>query len=132
MNKEKPRLIAFRVSEEEYEQIESRVAESGMKKQDFFWRCIMNQPIVKREYNPLKLNKLIAELERLTAYVKKIQAELNKQGSNLNQIAKIMNETGRNDADLNEINAMIEKECKECDEVWQSLKQFRAELLSDE
>lgn len=130
MNKQKPKLVAFRVSEEEYEQIEKRIAESGKKKQDFFWDCIMEQPIIKREYDPLKMNQMIDEMEKLNRYIKAYGNEFYKQGINLNQIAKKMNEQGGS-VDVREISEKLEKAYKESEEIWQSLKRFLQMLQSD-
>ena len=66
MNKTRPKQLSFRVSEEEYQQLQEKISESGKNQQE-----IVNTDGIK---------ELIPELKRI--------------GNNLNQIAKRCNEGG--------------------------------------
>ena len=132
MNTQKPISVGFRVSEEEYEIIQEKIKESGLNKQAFFHHCVMEKPIVKREYNPVQMNAILDELERLNYNIKIYGTEFRNQGINLNQIAKKMNETGQGTIDVNATIQRMAKAVRECEEIWQSSKQLLQMLQSEE
>ena len=93
--------IKFRVSEEEAEQLRKKVEQSGKSMQEYLLSCALNKPITN------------------TDGLKEIYPELKRQGNNLNQIAKKLNENGYVDYKQELPNTM-----KEVREVWQLLKQY--------
>ena len=75
-NKSRPKQLSFRVSEEEWELLQQKISESGMNQQQYILSCVLGKEIVN------------------TDGIKEIVPELKRQGTNLNQIAKRLNERG--------------------------------------
>ncbi len=75
-NKSRPKPLSFRVSEEEWELLQQKISESGMNQQQYILSCVLGKEIVN------------------TDGIKEIVPELKRQGANLNQIAKRLNERG--------------------------------------
>ena len=76
MNKTRPKQLSFRVSEEEYQQLQQKILESGKNQQEYILSCVLEKQIVNTD----GIKELIPELKRI--------------GNNLNQIAKRCNEGG--------------------------------------
>ena len=76
MNKTRPKQLSFRVSEEEYQQLQEKISESGKNQQEYILSCVLEKQIVNTD----GIKELIPELKRI--------------GNNLNQIAKRCNEGG--------------------------------------
>ena len=76
MNKTRPKQLSFRVSEEEYQQLQEKISESGKNQQEYILSCVLEKQIVNMD----GIKELIPELKRI--------------GNNLNQIAKRCNEGG--------------------------------------
>lgn len=72
-----------------------------MKQQEYLVRAILDKPVMNTEG------------------IKAVLPQLGKIGSNLNQIARKLNENGYID-----YKGELSSALKGCDEVWQSLKQF--------
>ena len=100
MNKTRPKQLSFRVSEEEYQQLQEKISESGKNQQEYILSCVLEKQIVNTD----GIKELIPELKRV--------------GNNLNQIAHALN-GGR----YYQYNLITDNQ-KELDKVWQSLKQF--------
>ena len=105
-NKSRPKQVTFRVSDEEYAQIQQKIAESGKNQQEYLLACAMEKDI----YNLDGLKDLMTELKR--------------QGINLNQLTKQLNEKGYIDY-KDQLPAME----KELIDIWQLLRQFLAKLV---
>jgi len=75
MNRTRPKQIVIRVSEEELAQIKEKVEQSGKSQQQYIEALTQSN---------------IVNLDGL----KEIYPELKRQGNNLNQIAKKLNENG--------------------------------------
>ena len=101
MNKTRPKQLSFRVSEEEYRQLQEKISESGKNQQEYILSCVLEKQIVNTD----GIKELLPELKRI--------------GNNLNQIAKKLNENGYVDYKQELPNTM-----KEVREVWQLLKQY--------
>ena len=76
MNKTRPKQLSFRVNEEEYQQLQEKVFQSGKNQQEYILSCVLEKQIVNTD----GIKELIPELKRI--------------GNNLNQIAKRCNEGG--------------------------------------
>ena len=100
-NKSRPKQVMFRLSEEEAEMFQRKVAQSGMSQQEYILKAVLDTPITN------------------TDGIKDVIPELKRQGNNLNQIAKKLNEKGYIDYKQELPNTM-----KEVREVWQLLKQY--------
>ena len=101
MNRTRPKQIVIRVSEEEMEQIKKKVKKSGKSQQQYIIEALTQQQVIN------------------TDGIKEIYPELKRQGNNLNQIAKKLNENGYVDYKHELPNTM-----KEVREVWRLLKQY--------
>lgn len=101
MNRSRPKQIVIRVSEEELEQIKKKVEQSGKSQQQYIIEALTQKQVVN------------------TDGIKEIYPELKRQGNNLNQLVKKLNERGYIDY-KQELPAMT----KELTEVWQLLKQY--------
>lgn len=100
-NKTRPKQLSFRVSEEEYKQLQKKISESGKNQQEYILSCVLEKPIVN------------------TDGIKELLPEMKRQGNNLNQIAKKLNESGYVD-----YKQELPKTMKEVREVWQLLRQY--------
>lgn len=100
-NKSRPKQVMFRMSEEEYEQFMKKVEQSGTNQQEYILRSVLEKPITN------------------TDGIKEVVPELKRQGANLNQLTKKLNERGY--IDYKQELPQLEKELKE---VWQSLRQY--------
>lgn len=100
-NKSRPKQVMFRLSEEEAEKLQKKVEQSGMSQQDYILKAVLEKPITN------------------TDGIKEVVPELKRQGANLNQLTKKLNERGY--IDYKQELPQLEKELKE---VWQLLKQY--------
>jgi len=100
-NKSRPKQVMFRLSEEEAEKLQRKVEQSGMSQQDYILKAVLEKPITN------------------TDGIKEVVPELKRQGANLNQLTKKLNERGY--IDYKQELPQLEKELKE---VWQLLKQY--------
>ena len=101
MNKTRPKQLSFRVSEEEYQQLQQKISESGKNQQEYILSCVLEKQIVNTD----GIKELIPELKRI--------------GNNLNQIAKRCNEGG-----ILPSEAEVRKQGEELNKVWQSLRRY--------
>ena len=47
MNKTRPKQLSFRVNEEEYQQLQEKVLQSGKNQQEYILSCVLEKQIVK-------------------------------------------------------------------------------------
>lgn len=115
MNKSRPKKITFRLSETEYEQLQTRISESGLSCQDYLLRAVMNKTVQSN-----------SEIKELLPELKKINTELSRQGNNLNQIASVLNARGYIDYknQLPQTMESVRKAIEEVKEIWQLLRQY--------
>ena len=50
MNKTRPKQLSFRVSEEEYQQLQEKISESGKNQQEYILSCVLEKQIVNTDY----------------------------------------------------------------------------------
>ena len=91
----------FRLSEEEAKELQKKIEKSGISQQDYILKSVLNKPITN------------------TDGIKELIPELKRQGANLNQLVKQLNEKGY--IDYKQELPQLEKELKE---IWQQLKQY--------
>lgn len=103
-NKSRPKQVMFRLSEEEAEKLQRKVEQSGMSQQEYILKAVLEKPITN------------------TDGIKELIPELKRQGANLNQLIKKLNERGF--IDYKQELPQLEKELKE---IWQLLKQYLQE-----
>ena len=101
--------INIRISEAEAEQLRKKVEQSGMSQQEYILSCVLNKPITN------------------TDGIKELLPELKKQGANLNQLTKKLNERGY--VDYKQELPQLEKELKD---IWQLLKQYLQKPVSEQ
>lgn len=101
MNRTRPKQITFRVSEEEYQQLQDNISESGKNQQEYILSCVLGKRIVNTD----GIKGLLPELKRI--------------GNNLNQIARRCNEGGMLPSEEE-----VRKHGEELNLVWQLLKQY--------
>ena len=101
MNKTRPKQLSFRVSEEEYQQLQEKVLQSGKNQQEYILSCVLEKQIVNTD----GIKELIPELKRI--------------GNNLNQIAKRCNEGGVLPSE-----AEVREQGEELKQVWQLLRRY--------
>ncbi|MGU8770792.1 plasmid mobilization protein [Clostridium perfringens] len=78
-NRKREKQIKFYVNEKEYEQIKKKVEKSKLKQQEYLIKSALNKKIIVVEG------------------LKEIFLELSREGNNLNQIAKKINEGEQKD-----------------------------------
>lgn len=106
MNRTRPKQIVIRLSEEELAQLKKKVEQSGKSQQQYIIEALTQKQVIN------------------TDGIKEIYPELKRQGNNLNQIAKKLNENGYVDYKHELPNTM-----KEVREVWRLLKQYLQNAL---
>ena len=74
-NKSRPKQLSFLVSEEEWELLQQKIAESGMNQQQYILSCVFGKAIIN------------------TDGIKAVVPELKQQGANLNQIGQKLSVT---------------------------------------
>ncbi|WP_283697275.1 plasmid mobilization protein [Clostridium perfringens] len=99
-NRKREKQIKFYVNEKEYDQIKKKVKKSKLKQQEYLIKSALNKKII------------------VIDGLKEILLELSREGNNLNQIAKKINEGGQKDIKemknkLNNLWNLIEKILKE-------------------
>lgn len=99
-NRKREKQIKFYVNEKEYEQIKNKVEKSKLKQQEYLIKSALNKKII------------------VIDGLKEILLELSREGNNLNQIAKKINEGEQKDIKemknkLNNLWDLIEKILKE-------------------
>lgn len=105
MNKSRPKQVSFRVSQHEYDLLLEKIAESGKTQQEYILACVLGKNVTN------------------TDGIKDVVPELKRQGANLNQLVKKLNERGYIDY-KNELPATM----KEVKAVWQLLRQYLQKL----
>ena len=100
-NKNRPKQLSFRVNEEEYQQLQERVLESGKNQQEYILSCVLDKKIINTD----GIKELIPELKRI--------------GNYLNQIAKRCNEGGVLPSE-----AEVREQGEELKQVWQLLRRY--------
>lgn len=103
MQRKRPIQVKFRMSEDEAAQLRSKVEQSGMSQQEYLIRAATGQPIMNTEG------------------IKELLPQLGKIGSNLNQIARALNQ------DKFYSYKLITENQKELNEIWQLLRQYLQE-----
>ncbi|MGU9064876.1 plasmid mobilization protein [Clostridium perfringens] len=99
-NRKREKQIKFYVNEKEYDQIKKKVEKSKLKQQEYLIKSALNKKII------------------VVDGLKEILLELSREGNNLNQIAKKINEGEQKDIKemknkLNNLWDLIEKILKE-------------------
>ena len=99
-NRKREKQIKFYVNEKEYDQIKKKVEKSKLKQQEYLIKSALNKKII------------------VVDGLKEILLELSREGNNLNQIAKKINEGEQRDIKemknkLNNLWDLIEKFLKE-------------------
>lgn len=104
-NKSRLKQLSFRVNEEEWELLQQKISESGKTQQDFILSCVLGKEITN------------------TDGIKEIVPELKRQGANLNQLVKKLNERGFID-----YKKELPETLGEVRAVWQLLRQYLQKL----
>ena len=104
-NKSRPKQLSFHVNEEEWELLQQKISESGKTQQDFILSCVLGKEITN------------------TDGIKEIVPELKRQGANLNQLVKKLNERGFID-----YRKELPETLGEVRAVWQLLRQYLQKL----
>ena len=105
MNRIRPHQVTFRLSDDELVALKKQISSSGCNQQEYLRKVALGKDITNTEG------------------IKEILPEMKKQGVNLNQIAKRLNERGYVDYD-HTLNNTLE----EVSSTWQSLRQYLATL----
>ena len=104
-NKSIPKQLSFRVNEKEWELLQQKISESGKTQQDFILSCVLGKEITN------------------TDGIKEIVPELKRQGANLNQLVKKLNERGFID-----YKKELPETLGEVRAIWQLLRQYLQKL----
>ena len=64
MNKTRPKQLSFRVNEEEYQQLQEKITESGKNQQEYILSCVLGKQIVNTD----GIKELIPELKRIMGF----------------------------------------------------------------
>lgn len=100
MNKKRTKQVVLRLSEIEFAILQDKVKESGQSQQEYLRKAALKKKIQNNQV------------------IKDLYIELQRQGNNINQIAKKLNSSSF--VDYRELKIMME----EWRNTWQSLKQY--------
>ena len=103
MNTKRTHQVTFRLSDDEVTSLKKKISSSGCNQQEYLRRVALGKDITNMDG------------------IKEVLPEMKKQGVNLNQIAKKLNERGYVDYENT-----LEAALKEVTETWQSLRQYLA------
>ena len=104
MNRKRPKQIVIRLSEQEFEDLKIKVEQSGKTQQQYIIEALTQKRVVN------------------TDGLKEVAGELKRQGNNLNQIAKRLNQ-------MDPISyGQFQEDIKEFTQIWQLLKQSLQKL----
>lgn len=103
LGRTKDKQVKFWANDKELEQIKKKVEKSKLSQQEYLLKCALDKEII-----------VVEDLQ-------KIFIELKRQGTNLNQIAKIINS--------GEMHHVAENTLKEYEELWRSLRQLIQKVL---
>ncbi|MDV9420723.1 plasmid mobilization relaxosome protein MobC [Clostridioides difficile] len=114
MNRTRPKQIVIRVSEEELEAIKKKVEQSGKSQQQYIIEALTQKQVVNLDG------------------LKEIYPELKRQGNNLNQTARALNEIDGalkdsgfyNYRKISEVLTEAKQNQEELKDIWQLLKQY--------
>ena len=101
MNTKRTHQVTFRLSDEELEKLKKQISSSGCNQQEYLRRVALGKDITNMDG------------------IKEVLPEMKKQGVNLNQISKRLNERGYVDYEKT-----LETTLKEVQETWQLLRQY--------
>lgn len=104
-NRKRNIQIKFRCTEEEAAAFQQKLSSSGMSSQEYLLKSALNQEIK------------VIDMEQ----IKELTNELKREGTNLNQIARNLNEGGSAYG--------LDETRKELEKTWQSLRQCLAKLV---
>lgn len=104
MNRKRPKQIVIRLSEQEFEDLKIKVEQSGKTQQQYIIEALTKKRVVN------------------TDGLKEVAGELKRQGNNLNQIAKRLNQ-------MEPVSyGQFQEDIKEFTQIWQLLKQSLQKL----
>jgi CRISPR/Cas system CSM-associated protein Csm2 small subunit len=104
VNRKRPKQIVIRLSEQEFEDLKIKVEQSGKNQQQYIIEALTKKRVVN------------------TDGLKEVAGELKRQGNNLNQIAKRLNQ-------MEPVSyGQFQEDIKEFTQIWQLLKQSLQEL----
>ena len=103
MNKKRPHQVTFRLSDEELALLKKKISSSGKYQQEYLRKAALGKDITN------------------TDALKEFLPEMKRQGNNINQIAKRLNERGYVDYDKT-----LEATLRGVMDTWQSLRQWLA------
>ena len=104
MNRKRPKQIVIRLSEQEFEDLKIKVEQSGKTQQQYIIEALTKKRVVN------------------TDCLKEVAGELKRQGNNLNQIAKRLNQ-------MEPVSyGQFQEDIKEFTQIWQLLKQSLQKL----
>ncbi len=84
---QKNKVICFRLSEAMYEVFSYEAKKSGLSLSEFCRRVLLNRPIKK-------LPVIIHDEKEIAQTLRNIDADINRLGNNMNQIARHLNQGG--------------------------------------
>lgn len=70
-NRTRSKTVSFRLTPEEYRQLEYRIKIAGLLKNEFMVRCVLDQPICIR-IGKFESDRLSVEVKRLTETLQKV------------------------------------------------------------
>ena len=116
-NRKRNRAITIRMSEAEYDTLQSKVSESGLSKQAFINNAIRGATITSSdEIEKLKdISKTFSDTER----------QLRGLATNVNQMAHVANGTGAlpTENELKQLSEQLGNYRKESEKIWRSIRQ---------
>lgn len=103
INRKRKRILLIRLNDEEYNEINLKIAETGLTKREFMYKAAIGAPIYK-----------LHEAEV-------IEEEIRKIGVNINQIARKINSTNKvQEQELKQITEVMKR-------IWLLLRQLEVE-----
>ena len=110
--------VTVRMNDEEYKELEKMVAASGQLKQSYLLNAVLGAVIAPVEE--------LAELRKLNQLMAEENRQLRGIAFNVNQLTRFVNRVGLAPQyrELYEILELLQKDRKEREELWQSIRQL--------
>lgn len=120
-NRKRPRVVSFRMNENEYENLMDKVIDSGINRQEFMIHLTNGMRIgTKEEADAIRdLCNTVADMNR----------QLKGMANNLNQLAKVANAAGELPAvaAISGVQEQVKDMCEGIEKLWEYLRRMVAE-----
>jgi len=116
VNRTRNRAVTVRMSDSEYDNLRSKISESGLSQQSYIISAALDSSVTTSD--------TIDVLKNISRTFAGVEQQLRGLGTNVNQMAHIANGMGMAPSvrELEHISDLVAEYRKECNTVWQSIR----------